>query len=170
MTEDNSSYNEELKDIKDRFKQYSLEDYDLCKWMRSLGIGEAMCVRIIDKFGIKTTRKRIDENPYNLMKVDGIGFIRADTVAMQLGMQSNDPRRQRALIIHVLETNRNFGHVYLPITILEKECKKQNIKSIEPMLKDLIEESEVVIDGNRVYSAKLFLCEVEVGEMIKGRL
>ena len=55
-------------------------------------------------------RARITENPYVLMELPGIGFLRADQVARGLGVPMNDPRRLQAGIHHVGNSMREDGH------------------------------------------------------------
>lgn len=158
----------ELQDIKQAYKNFQQDDPELCKQLRMLGIGEVMIVKVIEKFQITQVYNIIfKENPYRLMEVEGIGFMKADNVAIQLGVQSEDPRRQRALIQHVLEQNKNFGNVYLPATILEKECKKQNVHMFQERLNEMINNHEVILEENRIYLAKLYVAECETADMLK---
>lgn len=171
MSINDASYDSEIIDIKQKYKEYLVKDNDLCKTLRTLGIGEANIVRIIEFFEIQNVRKRIlQDNPYDLMELDGFGFIKADNVARQLGIQSEDPRRQKALIQSVLDTHKNFGHTFLPSTILEKECKKQNVHKFADMLKSLQSSGNIVVESNRIYSKKLHICEIEVAKMLKDKL
>jgi exodeoxyribonuclease V alpha subunit len=170
MTDDTQNYDKDLIDIKAKYKEYAIRDADLCKHLRSLGLGESMVVRVIEYFTIEKVHDIIKDNPFRLMEIEGFGFVKADNIARQLGILSEDPRRQRALIQSVLDTQRNFGNVFLPETILEKECKKQNVHGFKEMLSTLVKEGNLVMDGNRIYSKKLYLAECEVAEMLKERL
>jgi exodeoxyribonuclease V alpha subunit len=171
LNSESSSYEQDVADLKQQYKDYCIRDSNLCRNLRSLGLGEIVIVRIIDTFGLANVAQKIlKDNPYDLMEIEGFGFIKADTIARQLGIQSEDPRRQRALIQSVLDTNKNFGNVYLPETILEKECKKQNVHKFKEMLKILEESGAVVVEGNRIYSKKLHIAEIEVAEMLKERV
>lgn len=55
-------------------------------------------------------RAKITENPYVLMELPGIGFLRADQVARGLGVPMNDPRRLDAGIMSVGNAMREEGH------------------------------------------------------------
>lgn len=46
----------------------------------------------------------IEENPYIMIDtVDGIGWARADAIAMKKGISLQDPRRVKAYVIHFNE-------------------------------------------------------------------
>ena len=103
--------------------ELNLEDFDqkLIRQLKMIGFGEALSARVIEKFGEDTTKKIIEEDPYKFMDLDGISFRRADDIAQLCGiLNKNDPRRQRALIKHVLDQNSVSGHTCLPMWKLEK--------------------------------------------------
>lgn len=57
----------------------------------------------------------MSENPYQLTSdVRGIGFKLADQIAATLDFRKDDPRRLRAGVNHVLETETSKGHCGLP--------------------------------------------------------
>lgn len=59
--------------------------------------------------------KVMSENPYQLTAdVRGIGFKLADQIAATLDFKKDDPRRLRAGVNHVLETETSKGHCGLP--------------------------------------------------------
>lgn len=162
-----SSFSTELTDIKNQYKVYFSMNPDLCKRMRNVGLGEVMIVKIVDRFKIENVHQKIFvEDPYHLMQIEGIGFNKADLIAKQLGIKNEDPRRQRALIRFTLESNKNFGNVYLPTTVLEKECKRNQVHKFKERLNELIEQKEVVLDDNRIYLAYMYVAECEVAEYI----
>ncbi len=71
------------------------------------------------KFGQGTIEK-IQENPYMLCEeVWGIGFLKADEIAMKVGIPKDSPMRlQEALLYTLQEASMNDGHVYLPKDVL----------------------------------------------------
>lgn len=83
----------------------------------SLGITPSMCVRIIrhfEKQGVDPWAG-VQENPYQLTEMFGVGFRKADAIARKLGVSLTDPRRLRAGVIFTLqEAQGNGGHCYLP--------------------------------------------------------
>jgi exodeoxyribonuclease V alpha subunit len=158
-------------DYKELYIEYQNENPDLIRNLKMLGLGEILGCRVIQHFGIKDVKKIIFEiNPYRLIEIEGFGFTKADNIARQLGVQSEDPRRQKALIQFIIENNKSFGHCFLPTTILEKAARKQNVHKFADMLNEMVKGGEVILDDNRIYIKRLYIAEVEVAKMIKERL
>lgn len=67
------------------------------------------------KFG-QATIEKIQENPYILCEeVYGIGFLKADEIAMKVGIPKDSPMRlQEALLYTLQEASTSDGHTYLP--------------------------------------------------------
>lgn len=77
------------------------------------------------KYG-QATISQIKTNPYMLCEeVYGIGFVKADEIAMKLGLPKDSPTRMEAAILYTLqESMMGDGHVYLPKdTLLERTVK-----------------------------------------------
>lgn len=72
--------------------------------------------QIIKTWGLSSVEK-IKENPYRLTMFAGIGFLKADLVARNLGYDLQSPARIRAGVLYVLEQAASgAGHCYLPAT------------------------------------------------------
>ncbi len=67
------------------------------------------------KFGTDTVEK-IRENPYMLCEeVYGIGFLKADEIAMKVGIPKDSPiRMEQALLYTLQEASLGDGHTFLP--------------------------------------------------------
>ena len=85
--------------------------------------GMSIIMRIYKRFG-KDSIKIARENPYLLFdEVDGIGYEKADKMALKLGMSPFAGERIRANIIHTLDVSLNgYGHMCLPLEGLCSEC------------------------------------------------
>ncbi len=71
--------------------------------LNNLGFGANLSSAIFDKYGEETLHI-INENPYQLAaEIDGISFNRADQVAKNLGIATDDSRRIDAAIIQTLD-------------------------------------------------------------------
>ena len=77
--------------------------------------GSALAVKICKKWG-SAAEDVIRRNPYILCEeIEGIGFERADQVALELGVSENAPGRVSAGISYVLSYHaQSSGHVFLP--------------------------------------------------------
>ncbi len=86
------------------------------------GIAGSVARKLWNQFGQETIA-RITENPYLLCEeIWGIGFLKADEIAMKVGIAKDSPKRLQSAILYVLqESSFNEGHVYLPKdALLEK--------------------------------------------------
>ena len=87
--------------------------------------GPAISVRIFKAYG-SAAIDIIKRTPYRLCDdILGIGFEKADRVAMSLGFSPDSPERAEAGIIHVLNlAAMNGGHCYLPEETLLADSAK----------------------------------------------
>ena len=81
--------------------------------------GAALTVRIYKRWGGSAV-DIAKENPYRLCEeIDGVGFERADRMAMKLGLGQDDMERMKAGVVYFLTYNAGQnGHVCLPRTKL----------------------------------------------------
>lgn len=90
------------------------EVQDVMVFLHGHGVSSAYAARIYKRYG-KDTIKIVRENPYRLAhEVYGIGFRKADAIAMQLGLARDAPARLEAGILHALETSAEDGHLHVP--------------------------------------------------------
>ena len=77
--------------------------------------GAAMTVRIYKKWGSNAV-EIAKNNPYRLCdEIEGIGFERADRLALRLGLEKNSAERLCSGVIYMLSSNAaQNGHVCLP--------------------------------------------------------
>jgi exodeoxyribonuclease V alpha subunit len=93
-------------------------------YLQSYGVSSRMASRIFEEYKGETI-ERVQENPYTLAEdVFGIGFIRADGIALNMGTPRNAPARLESGLSYVLGQLSNEGHTYAPREMLiEKACE-----------------------------------------------
>ena len=81
--------------------------------------GAALTVRIYKKWGGSAV-DIAKQNPYRLCEeIDGVGFERADRMAMKLGLEQDDMERLKAGVVYFLTYHAaQNGHVCLPLSKL----------------------------------------------------
>lgn len=136
--------------------------------------------RIIEKFGVMSVEK-LTANPYILTQIRGVGFSKADAIALKLGFKKNSVERIRACFLDGLDTSLSSGNCFMH----EGELKEYVIKKtkakpevVDEYLKLLIEEGQVIQDGLKggevnikvIYLPYIHGCEVEVSERVVGLL
>lgn len=66
--------------------------------------------------------KRVKENPYTLTEVGGVGFKKADEIALKTGISEWDSRRIGAFIVYTLDNYGMQGNSYIKMAKLYQEC------------------------------------------------
>jgi exodeoxyribonuclease V alpha subunit len=91
---------------------------DVMVFLRGHGVSAAFAARIVKKYGNDAIRI-VTNDPYRLaLEIWGVGFRTADALAEKLGIAKDDPKRLAAGLAHVLETQREDGHVHVPADAL----------------------------------------------------
>lgn len=148
----------------------SKEVNKLYTYLTSIRVDAANCKRIYEKYG-RASIAKIQDNPYCLTEIDGIGFTTADNIAKNMGIKADNPFRIRSGIIYSLaQSAQNEGNVYTPYNDLIKKAAKElkmegaDDTIIKNELDYLIKNDKVVTsqDGKAVYSHKLYDAELTV--------
>ena len=115
----------EFKGIKEKKLEKIIESWKKYKYLKNLtkffaehnvSITGNLLVRVYRHFEHKKEDviKSINENPYVLTDIRGIGFKTADKIALQIGIEPYEAIRIKALIDYILQTQASDnGHTYL---------------------------------------------------------
>lgn len=117
-------------------------------YLTGLGITPKMALKIYKEYGEKT-EKILEENPYILTEIWGIGFKKADSLTKKLGVGPDDPRRIRAAILYVLQQAGDEGHTYLPYEDFLSRINKldiTNISLVDTIAEELYSEGKIFQD------------------------
>lgn len=132
------------------------------------------------KFGQDTISK-IRENPYILCEeIWGIGFLKADEIAMKVGIPKDSPMRlQEALLYSLQEASLSDGHCYLPSNDLIGRTLKNlridvtdddAIQNLLDQFKRICEAGRIKRHGDDCFFPPLENAEQNIAEIIKRRL
>lgn len=142
---------------------------DAMIFLQANGVGTAQAAKIFRAYGANTIAL-VKQNPYRLCSdIWGIGFLKADAIAMKVGVDRNAPERARAGIFYTLETLAEEGHCfcYEPELILNAE-KLIGI-SVEILAEALLAETEagsLVNDAGRIYLKRLHQAETAIARRV----
>jgi len=102
--------------------------------------------------------KIVNENPYILAEsIEGISFKTSDTIALLRGCAKNSPLRIRSGIKSILLSSAyNFGHTYLPVSVLIEETAKH----LEIEKEDILSVLEALNISGEIYLDKILGEEV----------
>ena len=94
-------------------------------FLQGHGVSAAYSTRIYKTYGQEAV-KIVQENPYRLAQdVRGIGFITADKIARQMGIDEHSPHRAQAALEHLLLEQADEGHVFTPNGELVQMCQSR---------------------------------------------
>jgi len=116
-------------------------------FLQGHGVSAAYSAKIYKQYGNRSI-KVVKENPYRLAQdINGIGFITADRIAQNIGIDPNSLIRAKAGVVYVLNELTGEGHVYYPERDLiskAKEILKVDQEIITKAISDLsIEEGNL---------------------------
>ena len=109
----------------------------------------------------------LHEEPYRLTEVDGVGFLRADRIALAADVPPESPRRAQAAAAYALAEAEQQGHTYLPLDELETRTAK--LTGLPPDPDVLVEAPGVLVEETRVYREATHAAEVAVAETLRAR-
>lgn len=133
------------------------------------GISNTLIKKIVDHYGSAgTVINVLENNPYKLVAVDGIGFKKADNIALKLGIDIHDHRRIDGCIIYTLAQAGESGKSFLGPKQLMDELKKNlgeiDAKTVRSRLDFLNETNEIklFLDDKKVALTRYFNLEKNI--------
>jgi exodeoxyribonuclease V alpha subunit len=147
-------------------------------FLQGHGVSPAFAQKIYKKYGNESIHT-VKDNPHGLARdVHGIGFKTADTIAQNLGVAKDSPKRIDAGIEFVLSELAGDGHVCFPVSDFLLEAEKileapgSLIESRLANLKDQrrIELFDLIHGGKQtkfVWGIFLFMAEVGIANEIQ---
>ncbi|MFB3886104.1 MAG: ATP-dependent RecD-like DNA helicase [Thermodesulfobacteriota bacterium] len=146
-------------------------------FLQGHGVSAGYSAKIYKKYG-KCSIEVVRENPYNLARdIHGIGFITADKIAQNIGIDPKSLIRAKAGVIYVLNELTDEGHVYYPekdLTRKAKEILKVDEEIIARAITELSGEKEIFLEGinvgeghTAVYLAPFHVAETGIAQRLK---
>ena len=140
-------------------------------FLQGHGVSAAYSTRIYKTYGQEAV-KIVQDNPYRLAQdVRGIGFITADKMARQMGIDEHSPHRAQAALEHLLLEQADEGHVYTPGAELVQMCQRR-YDLLKELLTAAVESlrraGRIVLDGEAVFLRGLYLAERAVADSFRA--
>ncbi len=96
---------------------------DIMRFLQEMGAPASMAAKVYKQYGAGAV-SLIREDPYILARdFSGPGFVAADAIARKQGLDSEDPERVRACILHLIRQNINDGHTFAEEHNLVSRCE-----------------------------------------------
>ncbi|MCG9890860.1 MAG: ATP-dependent RecD-like DNA helicase [Thermosynechococcaceae cyanobacterium MS004] len=102
-------------------------------FLQGHGVSTVYAVKIYKQFGDESITI-VTQNPYRLATdIYGIGFVTADAIARNIGIEPHSEYRYRSGLLHVLGEASEEGHCFLPQTeLIERTVKRLTLKEHQP--------------------------------------
>jgi exodeoxyribonuclease V alpha subunit len=148
---------------------------DTLVFLQGLGLTPAYCARVLQRYG-SGAAEVVRRNPYSLAsEVRGIGFLMADRIAGNLGVEHDSPLRLAAGILYTLDKLAEDGHTCFPRSmLLEQSAEVLGVddKAVEVGLDRAKTEGGVIeVQAGKeeavVYHRRLYAAEKGVAESLK---
>lgn len=150
------------------------KDYsDIYSQLGDLDLTPLMIKRLVEHYNSpELVIDIVKSNPYDLVAVDGIGFKKADEIAMKVGVDRNSPYRIKGYIINLLEIKAEEGCSYLTfgqlMNNMQVDLGEVGQSVFNTVADDLIRDSIVMVthEGNRIGLMKYFNLERKIAQEI----
>jgi len=158
---------------------------DVMIFLQSHGVSSAYATKIFKRYGDRSIAV-VKQNPYRLATdIFGIGFLKADSIAKELGFLDDSQVRVEAGVVYTLHQLSEDGHVYYPYEQLVERCREILDVAREPVVQaigNLNAVRQIVIEdindgiGNfkqnnkAVYLTRFHQCETGISNRLKALL
>ena len=117
----------------------------------------------------------LNENPYRLTELNGVGFKKADKIALDMGLAVHDKRRKTAAIQFILDQSAETeGHTWISLDQIIRWAIQENIEGLDNRkeLKEIITEgcekktfttqTEGIFEFKKISKYELFFAEKNI--------
>ena len=167
-----------IKGIGNQVALRLIDDYEESKDYSSiymelgqLGLTHTFIKKLVDFYhSPDTVIDVVRNNPYDLVRVDGVGFKKADEVACKVGIGQYDPKRIKGFLLHHLNEQGEAGKSYLFYQELMKALYDTlgfvPEEVINITAKQMIDNEDVVVidDGSKIALRKFYNLENRIME------
>jgi exodeoxyribonuclease V alpha subunit len=136
-------------------------------------VPRGLATRVLKTYGSATV-ERVSRDPYLLARdIRGVGFLTADTIAINLGLPLISPQRLKAGLFYALERASDDGHCYLTRKQLFEQTRNllkigEDLELEEP-LQSLAREEYVIIHEEQIALFFISRAEQAVAEFVAAR-
>lgn len=111
--------------------------------------------------------KTIREDPYRLTEIDGVGFVRADKIALAADVPAESDRRAQAAAYYLIGEAERRGHTHLPVDELQQNAAKLLGYGADPAV--LAAAPGLVLEEEGLYRERTLNRELWVAGDIRDR-
>ena len=144
---------------------------DIVTMLAPHGITPNKAAKIYREFGVNTITI-LRENPYKLCEIDGIGFLTADKIAINMGLSQTSPIRIDAGLLQTLKETETQGNLCMEKSQFLKECVKLlDTEGVDAKLTSerafaMLRKNELVLYNDLVYRPPAARAETIVADNV----
>ncbi|MGD9044526.1 MAG: ATP-dependent RecD-like DNA helicase [Desulfobacterales bacterium] len=158
---------------------------DVMIFLQTNGVSSAYATKIFKRYGDRSIAV-VKQNPYRLATdIFGIGFLKADSIAKELGFSDDSQVRVEAGVIYTLNQLSEEGHVYFLYEPLAERCREILGVAREPVVQAigrLSADRQIIIEdinegvadfkpnNKAVYLTRFYQCETGIANRLKALL
>jgi exodeoxyribonuclease V alpha subunit len=109
----------------------------------------------------------LHEDPYRLTEIDGVGFARADRIALAADVPPDSDRRAQAAAVFALTEAEQQGHTNLPVE--ELRARAARLLGLDPDPDVLVAARGLLLEEGRVYREPTHATELAVAATLASR-
>lgn len=137
------------------------------------GLSTNLAAKIQTRYGNRAI-ELLQSDPYLLSRdMQGIGFKKADAIALGFGFALNSPQRVKAALYYAMQQSLDDGHCYVSIDQLKNETFKllgeevaAEVQSVDSELKSLLDEKFIHQEDEKLYLESIYKAESFVSEFL----
>lgn len=150
--------NIEFKDSLAKYARYGIT-YEILTKLKKLYDGS-----------MQLATQKLDECPYILTKIHGIGFKKADIIARRMGIELTDPNRIQYGIRYTIEDNEQNGHTFiLKNDLIRSAAEKLEVE--ESLIEQILNETEgLKFVDDKISLIKTYNAERYIAKRLKDML
>ncbi len=148
---------------------------EIMKFLIEHNISQNLATKIFEKYGSRSV-EMLSKDPYLLSRTGGlrgVGFMTADSIALNLGLSTDAPQRIKAGIFFALEKSVDEGHCFLNEATLAQRARHllgvSDHVDLEPYLNELLDEGVIEREDDAFFLKTLFRAEEFVASFIAPR-
>lgn len=145
--------------------------FQLLSELGKYGITYKQITKLYDKYlDANTAINAVKNNPYILMELPGVGFKKADHIALNMDIEKNDIKRIIACTEYLLDKDGELGHTWSDINNIQKGlCDYIGYEIFEDKsLYDYICNSKkfIIVDDYKITTAMVYNTELKIAERL----
>jgi exodeoxyribonuclease V alpha subunit len=153
--------------IKDKIIE-NLEFQQAFEFLSQYGVTNNLIIKLVKHFkSASLLIKKMQENPFSITEVSGIGFKKADAIALSMGRDATDEHRILSAIEYMIQEEGNGGHTYVKVDKLVDavyELLGIDINLINDQIK---ETNTVIVLEDKIALKKNYRAEQYISKRLK---